>query len=82
MQDTVFTTPQQYGPDAETTSDARVHAAHIRQMLSQVVTHARQDQDRVNDPMARALFETTAEALLGLIKAFEDYERDLPEWQK
>lgn len=68
-------------PNPEATPNARYHAAHIRQMLSDVVTHARQDIERVHDPKAQALFETTAETLLGLMKAYEDFERNLPEWQ-
>jgi hypothetical protein len=50
-------------------------------MLGQVVQHARDDEDRVSEPKAKALFETTAETLQGLMKAYEDYERNLPEWQ-
>jgi len=80
MQNAGMTNPQQSGQNPEATSDARTHASHIRQMLGQVVQHARQDEGRVDDPKAKALFETTAETLQGLMKAYEDYERDLPEW--
>lgn len=65
----------------EATSNPQYHVAHIRQMLGDIVTHARQDISRVHDPKAQALFETTAETLLGLMKAYEDYERNMPEWQ-
>jgi hypothetical protein len=80
MQNAGMSNPQQFGQNLETTSDALTHVTHIRQMLSQVVQHCREDQTRVDEPMARALFETTAEALLGLMKAYEDYEQNLPEW--
>lgn len=81
MQNPASNTTQASGPNAESTSNPRVHAAHIRQMLAQVVQHTREDEGRVTDPKAKALFETTAETLLGLMKAYEDYERNLPEWQ-
>lgn len=51
------------------------HTTHIREMLTGIIQHARQDVEKVRDPQARALFETTAEVLLGLRKAYEDYEK-------
>jgi hypothetical protein len=30
---------------------------------------------KISDPKAQALFETTAEVLNGLVKAFDDYEQ-------
>lgn len=81
MQNPASTNPQASGPNPEATSNARPHVVHIRQMLAQVVQHTREDEGRVTDPKAKALFETTAETLLGLMKAYEDYERNLPEWQ-
>jgi hypothetical protein len=50
-------------------------------MLGDVQTLVRDDTWRVGDQQARALFETTAEVLGGLIKAYEDYERRAPAWQ-
>ena len=47
---------------------------HIRRMLMDVAEHARDDIDQVSDPRAKALFETTAEVLDGLAKAFKDYD--------
>ena len=43
-------------------------------MLSDVITHVREDVDRVSEPKAQALFETTAEVLIGLRTAYEHYE--------
>jgi hypothetical protein len=40
-----------------------------------LIDHLRADVDEVDDPRARALFETSAEVLTGLKKAFGDYER-------
>jgi hypothetical protein len=62
--------------------DPRHHTAKLRQMLSEIIEHARQDVGKVNDPKAQALFETTAEVLSGLEKAFEDFEqRAGPAWK-
>jgi len=35
----------------------------------------------VNDPQAKALFETSAEVLLGLKKAFTDFEEKKEAWE-
>ena len=50
-------------------SDPRYHTARLKQMLTHLVNHVRQDISKVNDPKAQALFETTAEVLVGLEKA-------------
>jgi hypothetical protein len=64
-------------------NDPRHHTEKLKGMLTDVVEHARQDVDKVNDPKAQALFETTAEVLLGLRKAYEDFEqRNEPAWRK
>jgi chromosome segregation ATPase len=55
--------------------DPRHHTKRIRDMLSEVRDHLREDIGKINEPRAEALFETTAETLDGLITAFEDYER-------
>jgi hypothetical protein len=66
---------------AETTSDPQYHATNIQRMLRDAQTHARADTQLVSDPKARALFETTAEVLGGLIKAYDDYKQRAPAWQ-
>jgi len=43
-------------------------------MLADTVDHVRGDVSKIEDPRAQALFETTAEVLLGLTNAYEDYE--------
>jgi deglycase len=50
------------------------HAQHLKLLLNDVAVRARDDVRKVSDPKAQALFETTAEALKGLAKAFDDYE--------
>jgi hypothetical protein len=44
-------------------------------MLNDVAAHARQDSSKVSDPKAQARFETSAEVLFGLHKAFDDLEK-------
>lgn len=44
-------------------------------MLTEVIDHLREDLDRIDEPKAQALFETSAEVLTGLRTAFEHYER-------
>lgn len=56
-------------------SDPRHHTAKLKQMLTEIMEHARQDVDKVSDPKAQALFETTAEVLAGLKKAYEHFEQ-------
>jgi hypothetical protein len=46
---------------------------HIRQKLLEMVQLTRSEIDHVDEPRARALFETTAEVLEGLAKAYKDY---------
>ncbi|HLJ11854.1 MAG TPA: hypothetical protein VKU82_11730 [Planctomycetaceae bacterium] len=56
-------------------TDPRHHTANIRNMLDAVISHARGDIDKVSDPKARALFETTAEVLEGLKTAYEHFDK-------
>jgi uncharacterized membrane protein len=53
--------------------DPKVHTAQIRQAMQDLITHLRQDVDRVDETRAQVLFETTAEVLEGLIKTYDDY---------
>ena len=54
--------------------DPRHHTAKLKRMLRDVAEHAREDLGKVTDVRAQALFETTAEVLIGLQKAYQDYE--------
>lgn len=63
-------------------TDPRHHLVKIRGMLEDVARHARADIGKVKDPQAHALFETTAEVLGGLARAYEHAEhRAEPAWQ-
>ena len=66
---------------AEATNDPRYYAANIKRVLGDVQTHVCNGPRRVGDQQTRALFETTAEVLGGLIKAYKDYERRATEWK-
>ncbi len=64
------------------TSDPKVHSNNIKEELQKLADHMRKDINRMDDPQAKALFETSAEVLLGLKKAFNDYEKGEEEaWQ-
>ena len=51
------------------------HTRRVKERLQSLIDHLREDVTKIDEPQAKALFETTAEALGGLRKAFEDYER-------
>ena len=58
-------------PRSET--DPSRHSANIRRMLIELSRHAREDAGKVSEPKAQALFETTAEVLQGLARAYDHY---------
>ena len=63
-------------------SDPRHHTIKNRGMLDDVVRHVREDIGKVSDPKAQALFETTAEVLGGLTRAYEHAEqKSEPAWR-
>jgi len=64
-------------------SDPRHHTMNIKAWLRELIQHLREDVSKVDEPKAQALFETSAEVLNGLNKAFEDYEQKNEEaWQR
>jgi hypothetical protein len=42
-------------------------------MLTEIIDHVRADIDKVSEPKAQVLFETSAEVLSGLRTAYEHY---------
>jgi hypothetical protein len=52
-------------------TDPRHHTAKIKRMLEDTITHLRADENKVTNPRAQALFETSSEVLVGLVTAFE-----------
>ena len=59
----------------EAESDPRHHTQKMKARLQEIIDHLRSDIDKVDEPRFKAMFETSAEVLAGLVKAFSDYER-------
>jgi hypothetical protein len=53
----------------------RHHTQKMQKKLQEIQDHLRQDIGKVDEPQLKAMFETAAEVLGGLIKAFRDYEQ-------
>jgi hypothetical protein len=52
-------------------------------MLTELAQHARDDVKQINEPRAQALFETTAEVLDGLARAYTHYDEAAePAWKR
>jgi hypothetical protein len=60
---------------SEVDTDPTFHTRKMRQRLEDVIQHMREDIDKVDEPRFKAMFETSAEVLGGLTKAFSDYEQ-------
>ena len=56
-------------------SDPRHHTQKMKGRLQEDIAHLREDILKVDEPQLKAMFETAAEVLTGLAKAFDDYER-------
>jgi uncharacterized membrane-anchored protein YhcB (DUF1043 family) len=54
---------------------ARNHTQKMQKRLNDTITDLRQDLEQVEEPKLKAMFETSAEVLGGLVKAFKDYEQ-------
>jgi hypothetical protein len=48
-------------------SDAGHHIQKMQTRLQETIDHLRQDVERVDDPKLKAMFETSAEVLGGLV---------------
>jgi hypothetical protein len=58
------------------TADSPVHhTQRIKAQMHQLIGQLREDIGLITEPKAQALFETSAEVLTGLVKAFDHYER-------
>jgi hypothetical protein len=60
---------------ASANKDPRHHTRKMQQRLHELKDHLREDIEVVDEPKLKAMFETAAEVLGGLEKAFGDYER-------
>ncbi|MDN5004859.1 hypothetical protein ACFQZO_28810 [Bradyrhizobium sp. GCM10027634] len=55
--------------------DPRHHTQKMQKALHDIRNHLREDVQKVDEPQLKAMFETSAEVLGGLEKAFKDYEQ-------
>jgi uncharacterized membrane-anchored protein YhcB (DUF1043 family) len=64
-------------------SDPLHHTHKMQVRLQETIQHLREDIDKVDEPQLKAMFETSAEVLGGLKKAFSDYEqKNESAWRK
>ena len=55
--------------------DPRCHTQRMPKALKDIQYHLREAIQKVDEPQLKAMFETSAELLGGLRKAFQDYEK-------
>lgn len=55
------------------------HTMQVRAWLTEIAEHLHQDVEKVDDPAFQMLFESTAEVLTGLDRAFARYEAKIGE---
>ncbi|MGV7216215.1 hypothetical protein [Bradyrhizobium sp. UFLA05-112] len=55
--------------------DPRHHTQKMQKALRDIRNHLREDIQKFDEPQLKAMFETSAEVLSGLEKAFKDYEQ-------
>jgi hypothetical protein len=55
--------------------NARAYTQRMEKVFHDTAAELRKEVPGVHDPRARALFETAAEVLGGLEKAFHDYDK-------
>jgi hypothetical protein len=67
--------------------DPHLRLQHIRIRLCDVIAHLRADAHDLDEPQLRAIFDTSAEVLSGLVTALDRYEQArseetrAPAWQ-
>ncbi|NRQ16646.1 hypothetical protein [Ensifer sesbaniae] len=60
---------------SESDRELRHHTQRMQMRLQDTMDHLREDIGKVDEPQLKAMFETAAEVLGGLKKAFSDYEQ-------
>ena len=58
----------------EDTSNSVQHVENMQHRFQECVDHMRLDIGKIDDVKCKAMFETAAEVLEGLIKAFDHYK--------
>ncbi len=56
-------------------SDPHQHIHQMSAYLQETINRLREDIEKVDEPQLKAMFETSAEVLAGLKKAYRDYEQ-------
>jgi hypothetical protein len=68
-------------PTREIAADPLHHARRMSARLTETIADLRADIDAVDEPQFRAMFETAAEVMCGLVTAFRHYEQhNEPAW--
>ncbi|MGA7106239.1 MAG: hypothetical protein WBY75_00745 [Terracidiphilus sp.] len=63
--------------------DSSRYMTQTKETLTALIDQVRGNVARVDDPKAKALFETTAEVLMGLRRAYHDFGQKSEEvWKK
>jgi len=65
----------QTGEPAGGAHDSLRHTRKMSAQFSEMIDHLRGDIDQVDEPQCKAMFETAAEVLGGLVTAFRHYEQ-------
>ncbi|HWN53040.1 MAG TPA: hypothetical protein VNO18_25025 [Xanthobacteraceae bacterium] len=65
----------QTGEPAGGAHDPLHYTRKMSAQLSEMIDHLRRDIDQVDEPQFKAMFETAAEVLGGLVTAFRHYEQ-------
>ena len=66
----------------ENSNDPIAHVSNLKSEFTSLIEHLRSDISKIEDRSAKALFETSAEVLIGLKKAFSDFEsKSEPAWK-
>jgi hypothetical protein len=74
--------PEDKAMQSSSERDPRYHTQKMQARLKETIEHLRKDIEKVDEPQLKAMFETSAEVLGGLAKAFQDYEcRNESAWQ-
>lgn len=60
---------------SEADRDPRHHTRKMQTRRQETMDHLRADIEKVDEPQLKAMFETAAEVLGSLKKAFDDYEK-------
>ena len=55
--------------------DPRLRAERVKRQLTDILKDLRHDIDTVEEPTLKAIMETSAEVVAGLLKTYQEYAR-------